>query len=110
MQDAMVLFLLAAAWGLFATVMWFLNWRVRRQLHDRMWGIAAAQGIPVASMTGEVSITHHPLSDNRVQQLESQVDQMAQQIDRIAESQEFLSRVLTDRIDQLPDPRLRTPH
>lgn len=97
-------------WAVFATVMWIHNWRLRRQMQDRMWGMAAAQGIPVTSLTGDVPLPQSEAGDTRVQQLEAQVDQMAQQIDRIADSQEFLSRVLTDRIDQIPDPRLRTPH
>lgn len=110
MRDEVVLMLMALLWAAFATGMWIHNSRIRRRLQDRLWGMAAAQGVHPASFTDDAPIVHRNVGDGRVQQLESQVDQMAQQIDRIVESQEFLSRVLTDRIDQIPDPRMRTPH
>lgn len=110
MRDEVALMLVTLMWAAFATGMWFHNWRIRRRLQDRLWGMAAAQGVHPASFTDDAPLVHHNGGDGRVQQLESQVDQMAQQIDRLVESQEFLSRVLTDRIDQIPDSRLRTPH
>ncbi len=51
-----------------------------------------------------------PASKSRIERLETQVDTISEQLDRIVDARAFLSRVLTDRIDQLPDPRLRTPH
>jgi hypothetical protein len=93
---------------------WYRATQKRTKLEGRLWGIAAAQGLPMAEALADVQSTR-PLpavarESNRVERLEAQVDQLAQQLERVAESQDFLSRVLTDRIDQLPDPRMRTPH
>lgn len=108
MQEVFAVMLMM--WAAFATGMWLYNSMKRRQLRDRLWGMAAAQGVHPDTLSDDAPMPLRTRSDGRVQQLEAQVDQMAQQIDRIVESQEFLSRVLTDRIDQIPDPRLRTPH
>jgi hypothetical protein len=88
---------------------WSRARRDREKLQNRLWGIAAAQGLPAAVLTDDVLLPPQ-VGHSRVEQLEAQIDAMNQQIDRLAESQEFLSRVLTERIDQIPDPRLRTPH
>ncbi len=112
MEPAAVFFFttcLFAATALGFVIAWSRARREREKLQNRLWGIAAAQGMPIAAFIDEVPL---PLQSghSRVDQLEAQIDAMTQQIDRLAESQEFLSRVLTDRIDQIPDPRLRTPH
>ena len=74
---------------------------------------STGQGLPIAAMLeGEPTGAMPAMSRgdaSRVERLEHQVDQMAQQMERISESQDFISRVLTDRIEQLPDPRMRTP-
>lgn len=49
-------------------------------------------------------------SDVRIDQLENQVDQIAAQIDRMAESQDFLARVMSSKLDRLVDGRVDTPH
>jgi hypothetical protein len=46
----------------------------------------------------------------RVAQLERQVDQIANHLERLTDSQDFLSRILTDKLDRLPEARLDTPH
>lgn len=101
---------LMAIWGVvagFTSLLWLRAEWQRRKAEARLWTYLADQGIVAAA-----GPSHLPAvaGTQRVDQLERQLDQMAQQIDRLAESQEFLSRVLTDRIDQIPDPRLRTPH
>lgn len=88
---------------------WSRARRERERMQNRLWGLAAAQGLPMAVLTDEVPLPAQ-IGHTRIEQLEAQIDAMTQQVDRLAESQEFLSRVLTDRIDQLPDSRLRTPH
>lgn len=100
--------------AVFAMIGWYRATQKRTKLEGRLWGIAAAQGLPMAELLADVQ-SSRPLpavarDGGRVEQLEAQVDQLTQQLERIAESQDFLSRVLTDRIDQLPDPRMRTPH
>jgi hypothetical protein len=90
-------------------VAWFQARREREKMQNRLWGIATAQGLPYAALTDEVPLPPQ-VGHSRVEHLEAQIESMTQQIDRLAESQEFLSRVLTERIDQIPDPRLRTPH
>ena len=90
-------------------IAWSRARREREKMQNRLWGIAAAQGLPFAALSDEISLPPQ-VGHSRVEQLEAQIDSMTQQIDRLAESQEFLSRVLTERIDQIPDPRLRTPH
>lgn len=97
-----------------ATTVWFAAaWsharREREKMQNRLWGIATAQGLPYSALTDEVPLPPQ-VGHSRVGELEAQIDSMSQQIDRLAESQEFLSRVLTERIEQNPDPRLRTPH
>ncbi len=95
------------------TVVFVVAWsqarREREKMQNRLWGIATAQGLPYSALTDEVPLPPQ-VGHSRVEQLEAQIESMTQQIDRLAESQEFLSRVLTERIDQIPDPRLRTPH
>lgn len=54
----------------------------------------------VEDTTGEV----------RLAQLENQVDLIASHLERLTESQDFLSRVLTSKLDRLPEPRMDTPH
>jgi hypothetical protein len=46
----------------------------------------------------------------RIAQLERQVDQIANHLERLTDSQDFLSRILTDKLDRLPEARLDTPH
>ncbi len=46
----------------------------------------------------------------RIGQLENQVDHIATQMDRLAESQDFLSRVMSEKLDRLADGRIDTPH
>lgn len=99
---------LMAIWGVvagFTTLLWLRAEWQRRKAEARLWACLGEQGVVDAAAARPVAS-----GAQRVDQLERQLDQMAQQIDRLAESQEFLSRVLTDRIDQIPDPRLRTPH
>jgi hypothetical protein len=95
------------------TVVFLVAWsharREREKMQNRLWGIATAQGLPYSALTDEVPLPPQ-VGHSRVEHLEAQIESMTQQIDRLAESQEFLSRVLTERIDQIPDPRLRTPH
>jgi hypothetical protein len=88
---------------------WLRARQERDKLQNRLWGIAAMQGLPVASLTDDVPLPPQ-VGHGRVEQLETQLEIMSQQVERLAESQDFLSRVLTDRIEQIPDSRLRTPH
>jgi hypothetical protein len=92
-----------------AILLWLRTRRERDKLQNRLWGIAVAQGIPVVALTDEVPLAPQ-VGHSRVEQLEAQIDAVSQQVERLMESQDFLSRVLTDRIEQIPDPRLRTPH
>jgi hypothetical protein len=46
----------------------------------------------------------------RIAQLERQVDQIANHLERLTDSQDFLSRILTDKLDRLPEARMDTPH
>lgn len=98
----------------FSSVMWVRAAMAKKKIEHRLWGIAAAQGLPVTALSDDVpmmgAMGAAMNGSPRVQQLEQQVDAITQQLERLTESQEFLSRVLTERIDQLPDPRLRTPH
>lgn len=76
--------------------------RGRIQELERILGLhgpAAHLPAHVEETTGEV----------RLAQLEQQVDLMTNQLDRVIESQDFLSRVLTERVDRLPPPRDTTP-
>ncbi|MBP6443199.1 MAG: hypothetical protein KA267_04195 [Gemmatimonadales bacterium] len=97
-----------------SSFMWYRAVQARKRIEARLWGLAAGQGLPIAAMLeGEPTGAMPAMSRgdaSRVERLEHQVDQMAQQMERISESQDFISRVLTDRIEQLPDPRMRTPH
>ena len=112
MNEAAFFFLTTCVFAV-TTVGFLFAWsharREREKLQNRLWGIATAQGLPYAALTDEAPLPPQ-VGHSRVEQLEAQIDSMTQQIDRLAESQEFLSRVLTERIDQIPDPRLRTPH
>jgi hypothetical protein len=93
---------------------WYRATAKRAKLEGQLWGLATGQGLPISAMLeGGPTGSMPRLSGaeaSRVERLEHQVDQMAQQMERISESQDFISRVLTDRIEQLPDPRMRTPH
>ena len=48
--------------------------------------------------------TARPLADERTDRLEHTVDLLAAQVDQLVSGQEFLNRVLTDRLDQLARP------
>jgi hypothetical protein len=97
-----------------ALIGWLRSSQKRTKLEGRLWGIASARDLPLGELLAEtrptMAVPAAIREGHRVERLEAQVDQLAQQLERVAESQEFLSRVLTDRIDQLPDPRMRTPH
>ena len=112
MEPALLFFVttcLFAATTVGFLVAWSQARREREKMQNRLWGIATAQGLSYSALTDEVPLPPQ-VGHSRVEQLEAQIESMTQQIDRLAESQEFLSRVLTERIDQIPDPRLRTPH
>ena len=81
----------------------------RRRLQNRI-DMAIANDLPATAILGNPRQAQRTVRDERVQDLEHQVDQIATQLDRLTESQEFLSRILTDRIDRLDDARLDTPH
>ncbi len=110
--EPIILSLMATTVG--ASFMWYRAVEARKRIEARLWGLAAGQGLPIAAMLEGAPTGAMPRVSrgeaSRVEQLEHQVDQMAQQLERISESQDFISRVLTDRIEQLPDPRMRTPH
>jgi hypothetical protein len=91
---------------------WFVAVQRRKRLLHRLWGYAAAQGLPLAVFADDTpgDPPPGPMQSQRLDQLESQLDGLAQQIDRLMESQEFLSRVLSSRVDQPADARMRTPH
>lgn len=108
MPDEIGVFLFSTT--VFSTAMWVRAMLAKKKIEHRLWGIAAAQGLPVTAVTEDLPMMGSMHTNPRVQQLEQQVDAITQQLERLTESQEFLSRVLTERIDQLPDPRLRTPH
>ena len=114
MKEAEAMILLLIATNLGGLFLWYRAVQARKRIEARLWGLAAGQGLPVAAMLeGEQTGTMPRISSveaSRVERLEHQVDQLAQHLERVADSQDFLSRVLTDRIDQLPDPRMRTPH
>lgn len=104
--------LVLLAFGLataFCAVGWYRAEERAKRLKHRLWGVAVAQGVQLTT-DDDAEVVALPIANPRIERLEAQLDTMAQQVDRLAETQEFLSRVLTDRIDQLPDPRLRTPH
>ena len=112
MEPALFFFLTTCLFAVTTVGLLFAWSRARRdteKLQNRLWGIAAANGLPAVALTDDESLPRQ-VGHSRVEQLEAQIDAMTQQIDRLTESQDFLSRVLTDRIDQIPDSRLRTPH
>lgn len=88
---------------------WVTTYVARVRAQERLWALSAAHGYPADAVTGDVPAIG-VTAQQKLAQLQSQVDTMGQQLERIAESQEFFSRMLVDRIDQLPDPRMRTPH
>lgn len=110
--EPVILFFMATTVG--ASFMWYRAIQSRKRIEARLWGLAAGQGLPIAAMLEGEPTGSMPrfgsAEASRVERLEHQVDQMSQQMERISESQDFISRVLTDRIEQLPDPRMRTPH
>lgn len=114
MDDAAGIILFLMVTTLSSMFMWYRAVQARKRIEARLWGLAAGQGLPISAMlegapTGVMPAVNRTEA-SRVEQLEHQVDQLAQQMERISESQDFISRVLTDRIEQLPDPRMRTPH
>jgi len=50
-----------------------------------------------------------PSHDERADRLEQVVDGLSAQMDQIVSGQEFLNRVLTERMDKLARPRLEQP-
>ena len=109
MRPEAAIFMLLLATTFVFGLGWLRSAIANKKLMDRIWGLAAGRGEEM----GQQSVTHPGLraaAQPRLEQLESQMDVITNQLDRLAESQEFLSRVLTTRIDQLPDSRLKTPH
>lgn len=94
---------------IFASVGWLQSSWSRRRLQQRV-DMAIANDLPATAVLGNANQVPPTVRDERVQDLENQVDQIAGQLDRLVESQEFLSRIMTDRIDRLGDARVDTPH
>lgn len=100
-QDAAVLTLFVLGVSLTANVALVLAWihgsRRLRRLEDRLLGTS----------------TPAP-QEPRTERLEQAVDALASQMDQLASGQEFLNRVIADRLDRLQPPRPRqepvTPH
>ncbi|MDX2262776.1 MAG: hypothetical protein SFU84_13880 [Gemmatimonadales bacterium] len=113
MDEAIILFFITAM-IVTPSIGWYRSIRERKRLERKLWRIASEHGHPTALAYFEdnesLPVPLVTPNGTRVAQLEAQVDQLAQQLERVAESQDFLSRVLTDRMEQLPDPRMRTPH
>jgi hypothetical protein len=100
----MMLFLFSA----FASAGWLRASWMRRKLQQRV-DMAVANGLPATAILGAGSAKDAPMGYDRVEDLENQMDQVVGQLDRLAESQEFLSRVLTDRLQVPMDRRDETP-
>ncbi len=87
---------------------------VRRRLERKLWTVVAQYGIPVTAVRSdlgpgaqdEVAAPALP----RIEQVEGRLDQLADQLERLAESQDFISRILADRLDGSSDSSMRTPH
>lgn len=106
--------MMAMAYGGVTTVLWIRAALARKRIENRLWGMAAAQGLPVGAMAEDAMLRAMPqrttTDQARIEQVESQIDQVMHQLDRLAESQEFLSRMMTDRVGRLPEARMNTPH
>lgn len=102
-QEAFLTMFLVSA-GLIGTIGFlYAKARGRIQELERALGIPGRQG----------GRTHHAdesTGEVRLAQLESQVDMIANHLERLTESQDFLSRVLTDKLNRLPESRMDTPH
>lgn len=103
------LFMLLASGLAVTTVLWLRERSARYRIERRLWQIAAARGIVLPEMTQELAEVEH-MPHPRIDQLEGQVDQIAQQLERLNDSQEFLARLMTQRLDDPRAPRLDTPH
>ncbi|HET9066231.1 MAG TPA: hypothetical protein VFN22_10475 [Gemmatimonadales bacterium] len=102
-EEAIVMLFLVSG-GVIATLGLLLA-RAKGRIHEmeRALGVSAQPAFRrarEAESRGEV----------RIDQLEHQVDQIASQMERLAESQDFLSRIMSDKLDRLADQRMDTPH
>lgn len=95
---------------MFATYKWIRAAVANRRIKKQMMRMAEAYGLPASALGDNPGANAGELSSPRVEELENQVDLIAEHLNRLEESQEFLSRVLTDRLDKITDPGLVTPH
>lgn len=94
--------------------LWLRGVFVRRRLERKLWTVVAQYRIPVTAVRDDLGAglmrENAVPSSPRLEQVENRLDQLADQLDRLAESQDFVSRILADRLDALPDSGMRTPH
>jgi hypothetical protein len=69
-----------------------------------------AYDLPAPAISDQIDSGRYLAEGPRFGDLEGQVNQISDQLERMAESQEFLSRVMTERLDKITDPGLVTPH
>jgi hypothetical protein len=86
---------------------WIRSARENLRLREQIWRVAAGQDPAAFAESSEVPAARGGV---RLERLEAQVETLSHQLERMTDAQDFLSRVLTDRIDRFPDPRSRTPH
>lgn len=107
-EDVAIMMMLATG---FCSLMWARNASLRRKAEKRLWMVVTQYGLPAELLNDETTfLALPPQASPRMEQLEGQVDQIAQQLERLNESQDFLSRMLTERNPRLPEGRINTPH
>ncbi len=83
-------------------------------MERRFWAVVARAGLPPSVVrTGISSLEEKqvlPQRDQRLDQMEGRLDQLTDQLERLAESQDFISRIMVERLDQPSDSAMRTPH
>ncbi len=93
--------------SLVPTMLWVRAEVGRRRAEQRLVEILGLQG---SATRGAGIVEAVRGQSRRFELLESELADFEQRLDRLGESHDFLSRLLADRIEQIADPRLRTPH
>lgn len=98
-----VLFLISAAT---ITTLGLLYARAQGRIRE----MERALGIPSNRSESRRNSLTESSGEVRIDQLENQVDHIAAQMDRLAESQDFISRVMSEKLDRITEGRMDTPH
>jgi hypothetical protein len=103
MEEAFIMLLLFSTVTIFTLGIKLARSRGRLQEMERALGIRPP-------LIRQMHQRDEDSGEVRIAQLERQVDQIANHLERLTDSQDFLSRILTDKLDRLPEARLDTPH